>query len=78
MLYSAILVVSLLCLSRNAQATAVLPPDEYWQASPPLNYSDALYAGWDQIPVEKEIMVYNGTEIGRTVRSIYRNTQKIH
>ena len=57
-------------ISHNGLATAitVLPPDEYWQVSPLLNYSDVLYAGWEQISVEKEVMVYNGTEVGRTVR----------
>jgi hypothetical protein len=53
-----------------ATATTVLPSNEYWQVSPPLNYSDVSYAGWNQILVEKETMVYNGTEVGRTVRSI--------
>lgn len=48
----------------------VLPPDKYWQVKPPLNYSDVLYAGWNQIPFEKEIEVYNGIEVGRTVGSI--------
>ncbi|RDW75879.1 hypothetical protein BP5796_06700 [Coleophoma crateriformis] len=45
---------------------ALLPPDKYWQVTPALNYSDALYAGWEQIPFEKEVLVYNGSAIGRT------------
>jgi len=42
-------------------------PDSYWQVSPPLNYSDVLYAGWDQIPVQKEVIIYNGSLLNRTV-----------
>lgn len=45
---------------------SLLPADEYWQVSPPLNYSDILYAGWDQIPVQIEAIVYNGIAVGRT------------
>lgn len=46
--------------------SAVPAPEQYWQVSP-LNYSDTLNAGWEQISVEKEVLIYNGSEIGRTV-----------
>jgi hypothetical protein len=45
----------------------VLSPGDYWQVTPALNYSDTLYAGWEQIPVLKEVIVYNGSLVGRTV-----------
>ncbi|KAI8294250.1 hypothetical protein K4K56_002817 [Colletotrichum sp. SAR 10_98] len=47
-------------------AGAPPPPDSLWQISPPLNYSDVLYAGWEQIPVQKEIQIYNGVAENRT------------
>ncbi|KAL3301093.1 bnr repeat domain-containing protein [Colletotrichum asianum] len=47
-------------------AGAPPPPDSLWQISPPLNYSDVLYAGWEQIPVQKEIQIYNGSAENRT------------
>lgn len=44
------------------------PPDPQtlWQVTPEIDYSDPLYAGWDQIPVVKEIEVYNGVAENRT------------
>ncbi|KAF9871997.1 hypothetical protein CkaCkLH20_10629 [Colletotrichum karsti] len=41
-------------------------PESLWQIQPSLNYSDVLYAGWDQIPVQKEIQIYNGVAENRT------------
>jgi hypothetical protein len=69
MLYSVGCIASLfilLTITLSADA-GVLPADEYWQVSPSLNYSDVLFAGWNQIPIEKEIEVYNGINVGRTV-----------
>lgn len=48
----------------------MLPADHYWQVTPTIDYTDVLYAGWDQISVEKEILIYNGSAIGRTVRPV--------
>ncbi|TEA12830.1 hypothetical protein C8034_v005568 [Colletotrichum sidae] len=42
------------------------PPGNLWRVWPPIDYSDALYAGWDQIAVEKEIQIYNGVAENRT------------
>ncbi|KAF1973959.1 hypothetical protein BU23DRAFT_553634 [Bimuria novae-zelandiae CBS 107.79] len=42
------------------------PPNSYWQVSPPINYSDPLYAGWPQLRTEAEVLVYKGTEFNRT------------
>ena len=58
-------IFALLILASKAVAH-ILPADDYWQVSPPLNYSDVLYAGWNQIPIQKEVIVYNGTAVGRT------------
>ncbi|KAJ4372850.1 hypothetical protein N0V83_003141 [Neocucurbitaria cava] len=41
-------------------------PDSYWQVSPAINYSDPLYAGWPQLKVDTEVLVYKGTELNRT------------
>lgn len=41
-------------------------PDSYWQVSPPINYSDPIYAGWPQLKVDAEALVYKGTEVNRT------------
>ena len=41
-------------------------PDSYWQVSPPLNYSDEIYAGWPQLEVDREAVVYRGTDFNRT------------
>ena len=38
----------------------------YWAITPPLNHTDALYAGLPQLRVLSETLVYNGTQIGRT------------
>ena len=73
MLRSSFYSIAALILSlayQNVMGTFVLPPKEYWQVSPPLNYSDVLYAGWEQINVQTEVEVYNGVDIGRTVRAI--------
>jgi hypothetical protein len=67
--------LSLISHNGLAIAITVLPPDEYWQVSPLLNYSDVLYAGWEQISVENEVMVYKGTEIGRTVRQSFHSLE---
>lgn len=57
----------LLLMFLSETSASILPPSEYWQVTPSLNFSDVLYAGWEQIPVEKEVLVYNGSLIGRTV-----------
>ncbi|KAF2029367.1 hypothetical protein EK21DRAFT_67770 [Setomelanomma holmii] len=41
-------------------------PGSYWQVSPPINYSDPIFAGWPQLKVDVEALVYNGTQVGRT------------
>lgn len=52
---------------RLPTASAAPPsPGSLWQVSPPLDYNDTLYAGWDQISVEKEIQIYNGVAQNRT------------
>lgn len=63
-----LLLLLLLTSSLPAPAAAASPPspDSYCQVSPPLDYSDALYAGWPQIPVAAEVLVYNGTAERRT------------
>ncbi|CZR57931.1 uncharacterized protein PAC_07821 [Phialocephala subalpina] len=66
MISSILSLAFLFALLSCTSVASILPPDEYWQVTPPLNYSDVLYAGWDQIPVEKEVLIYNGTLIGRT------------
>jgi hypothetical protein len=60
--------VLLIIIQRAAADSSVLPSNQYWKVNPPLNYTDVIYAGWEQIPVEKEIEVYNGVDVGRTVR----------
>lgn len=44
------------------------PPDpmKLWQVDPEIDYTDPLYAGWDQIPAAKEIEIYNGVAHNRT------------
>jgi hypothetical protein len=64
-----IVILSVLSFLGLVTATAPLAADEYWQVEPPLNYSDVLYAGWEQITTEEEFLIYNGTEVGRTVRT---------
>ena len=46
----------------------VYPPaaNGIWQVAPPLDFNDALYAGWSQIAVVKEIEVSNGVQLCRT------------
>lgn len=56
----------LLAISPRNVLASIPSPDSYWQVTPPLNYSDVLYAGWDQIPVEKEVLIYNGSLLNRT------------
>ncbi|KAI8626228.1 hypothetical protein F5Y19DRAFT_447632 [Xylariaceae sp. FL1651] len=45
-----------------------IPPaaNTLWQVSPPLDYSDRLYAGWEQVPVAKETEIYIGVVEERT------------
>lgn len=50
----------------GVSAFAPPSPENYWQVSPPINYSDTLYAGWPQLKVSAEVMVYKGTEENRT------------
>ncbi|KAK7211345.1 hypothetical protein V2G26_018523 [Clonostachys chloroleuca] len=52
----------------SASLAIAIPPDPstLWQVQPDLDYSDTLYAGWDQIPVIKEVEIYNGVKEGRT------------
>jgi hypothetical protein len=51
-----------------ATPSAAAPPDpsNLWQVVPEIDYTDPLYAGWDQIPVIKETEVYNGVTEKRT------------
>ena len=44
------------------------PPDpmQLWQVTPEIDYTDPLFAGWDQIPVLKEVEIYNGVTENRT------------
>ncbi|KAF7534821.1 hypothetical protein G7054_g5911 [Neopestalotiopsis clavispora] len=50
-----------------ADSVAELPSfTNYWNVTPPLNYSDVLYAGWPQLPTLSDIEVYNGVAQGRT------------
>ncbi|GKT66396.1 BNR repeat domain-containing protein [Colletotrichum tofieldiae] len=42
------------------------PPGNLWRVWPPIDYSDKIYAGWNQITVEKEIQIYNGVAENRT------------
>ncbi len=42
------------------------PPGNLWWVWPPLDYSDPLYCGWDQIPFVKEVEIYNGVANSRT------------
>lgn len=42
------------------------PPSHLWSVWPPLDYTDPLYCGWDQIAVTKEIEIYNGVDQNRT------------
>lgn len=59
--------ILLLLLSVCTLTTATPPsPDSYWQVSPPIDHSDALYAGWAQINNTRDILVYNGTAENRT------------
>lgn len=51
----------------SAVSAQVFPsPDQYWKVSPPINYSDPIYAGWPQLKVAAEVLVYKGTEVNRT------------
>lgn len=38
----------------------------YWNVTPPLDYSDPLYAGWAQLNASAEVEVYNGRAAQRT------------
>lgn len=49
--------------------------------SPPINYSDPLYAGWPQLKVEAELLVYKGTASNRTYAhhpEIYHDGQRTY
>ena len=39
---------------------------DLWNVSPPLNYSDEMYAGWRQLPTLTEVELYNGRRFNRT------------
>lgn len=59
--------VATLLLSWPFTTTATAPsPGSYWQVSPPIDYSDNLYAGWPQISNPRNVLVYNGTLEKRT------------
>ena len=51
-----------------AISRAQSPPDpmSLWQVTPEMDVTDHLYAGWSQIPVVKEIEIYNGVSHNRT------------
>ncbi|GAP92938.1 putative bnr repeat domain-containing protein [Rosellinia necatrix] len=57
---------SALLLPVLAALAAPPAPDTLWQVTPPLDYSDRLYAGWAQVPVVAEAAVYVGAAEGRT------------
>ncbi|RYP10817.1 hypothetical protein DL764_000439 [Monosporascus ibericus] len=65
-LYLAALSTSALYGAQAGTPPPPLAPGEYWQVSPPINYSDPIYAGWPQLKVDKEVVVYRGTDVGRT------------
>ena len=50
----------------GGQAVPVPAPDSYWRVSSALDYSDELYAGWPQLEVDGEAVVYRGTDFNRT------------
>lgn len=55
------------CILAAALVAASPPaPDTLWQVTPEIDYSDHLYAGWDQIPTVSEVQVYNGVAHKRT------------
>ncbi|KAF1954511.1 hypothetical protein CC80DRAFT_475708 [Byssothecium circinans] len=57
-----------LALSLLTPQTLALPPppNTIWQVTPPLNHTDALYAGIPPLPLSSQTLVYNGTQTGRT------------
>jgi hypothetical protein len=59
-------IFSLLCLQFPVASAAPPPPGHLWSVWPPLDYTDPLYCGWDQIPVVKEVEIYNGVAHNRT------------
>ena len=63
---SVLTAVAVAFLSSAILAQAPPPPDQYWKVSPPINYSDPIYAGWPQLKVDAEVLVYKGTEVNRT------------
>ncbi|KAH6615111.1 hypothetical protein C7974DRAFT_403308 [Boeremia exigua] len=56
-------VVAALLPTVRAQAPS---PEQYWNVSPPIDYTDELYAGFPQLKVDAEALVYKGTEVNRT------------
>ncbi|KAF6834529.1 BNR repeat domain-containing protein [Colletotrichum musicola] len=54
--------ISVLSVARAAPP----PPGNLWRVWPPIDYSDVLFAGWEQIPVEKEVQIYDGVAENRT------------
>ena len=78
-------VVGAAALQQVAQAAAagtpVPEPGSYWQVSPPLNYSDEIYAGWPQLKVDGEAVVYRGTDFNRTYAhhpELYYDGQRVY
>jgi hypothetical protein len=68
--WDVLLFVLLIIIQQTAADSIVRPPNQYWKVTPPLDYNDVLYAGWKQLSVDKEIEVYNGVDVGRTVRQV--------
>lgn len=53
-------------LSPAVQSQSPPSPDQYWKVTPPIDYTDPIYAGWPQLKVDAEVLVYKGTEVNRT------------
>ncbi|OBR05652.1 Bnr repeat domain-containing protein [Colletotrichum higginsianum IMI 349063] len=65
--FKSIITIGLLSASQWLPAWAAPPPPgNLWRVWPPIDYSDKIYAGWGQIPVEKEVQIYNGVAENRT------------
>ncbi|WQF89335.1 Putative Sialidase superfamily [Colletotrichum destructivum] len=65
--FKSIVTIGLLSASQWLPAWAAPPPPgNLWRVWPPIDYSDKIYAGWGQIPVEKEVQIYNGVAENRT------------
>ena len=61
-----LVVLSILCHLLPLASAAPPPPNNLWWVWPPLDYTDPLYCGWDQISVVKEVEIYNGVAHNRT------------